>query len=189
MIKYSTGINHTHILRRYDKLPDKLIYHNVNRYASGFSEDVFTIFFTRDSKNHAVMYCTPCEVYRRDMGRVKSLSVEFLYNASKKHMGLGRALMEFAKIYSKQIGCGGRVNLYASKGEAFKEYPHLFYRKCGFNTGLSLCDKKMDKYLRQKVKPEDAEFPTLKMFYPPIKYDEQKTSFFTKCLSLLSFSI
>lgn len=189
MIKYPAVIEQSHILRRYGKLPDKLIYHNVARYSSGFSEDVFTIFFTRDSKNHAVMYCLPSEVYRSDMGRVKSLSVEFLYNASQKHMGLGRELMEFAKVYSNQIGCGGRINLYAAKGMAFNEYPHMFYKKCGFNTGIPLFDKKMAKYLTQKVKPEDAEFPTLKMFYPPIKYEEQKPSVFKRCLNLFSFHI
>lgn len=180
MINYRIGFN------KINKLPDKLIYHKVQTYSTGSSEDVFTIFFTRDCKKQAVMYCVPSEVFRKDLGYVKSLSVEFICNLSKQHMGLGRSLIEFAKNYSRKIGCGGRVNLYAVKGKSYKEYPHMFYHKCGFNTGISLFDNKMTRYIRKKVKPEDAKFPTLQMFYPPIANVEPKPRFYEKIMKLFS---
>lgn len=79
----------------------------------------------------------------------------------KPHSGLGRKMIQLAKTESLRMGCKGNLFLQCYNP---KEYPDVFYRKCGFFTTKLERLKQIDSYIKNKtfLEPLDALLP---MFY------------------------
>lgn len=174
------------ILRpRLKKLPEILIYQTECTYAHSNPEMKFVAFRTDNPKKCAIMYCdsTPQEIYRKDLGFVKSLHISYLNSFIHQGVGLGTALVNIAKFYSKQLGANGFVDLYASSKMSPHRPPHIFYKKLGFNTGNEYIDKKLDKLIAQKKNADEFDFDTEKMYFPAISYTQKtQTPLYKKLL-------
>jgi len=184
MIK-PTNISPYFITRPLKKLPKILIYQTECKYSHNTSEIKFIAFRTDKPKKYAIMYCesAPAQIYRKDLGMVPSLHISYLNSFKHQGLGLGTALINIAKIYSKQIGANGFVDLYASSKMNPHRPPHIFYRKLGFNTGNISIDKRLDKYIKLNKNADEYDFTTEKMYYPPISSGEKaKVSLCTRII-------
>lgn len=155
-------------------LPDKLIYHN-QVYKEGYRLEKFNVFSTNpNSQNHGEMYCFKEHILRPDkQDFVPSLYIDFLYS-TKSGEGFGTALLNFAKNYSKKIGCEGRIHLMASSGLIPQRAPQIFYKKCGLNSADKEINKKLDKFIKKHKNATFKDFTNTPMYYPPIKFRESK---------------
>lgn len=154
-------------VKRYGTLPDKLIYHTVEDYNP--SIDRFIMFSTkRGVNNRVVMICYP-RLIEREGKEVPSLYVWKLFS-NCSGQGFGRAMIDFAKNYSKRLGCNGYVHLFVSSGYTPNRIPHIFYRKCGFSTNNVSIDSKLDKFIRKHKDARYLDFRDMDMFYPPIEH-------------------
>jgi len=169
------------------KVPDHLIFSQTIKYSSGIEEEYFTAVSTKNPKEKAIMYCYPGQVYRRDMGWVKSLYVSYLDSCNNPRKGLGTILLNAAKRYSQQLGLEGRFHVDASSLKQYEYAPHVFYKKYGMNTGRPSIDKKLDLYIQKRKNATGLDFKILTMFYPPIQYDvKDKTPFLKRIMKAIS---
>jgi len=132
-------------------LPDKLIYHS-QVYKHGYKFEKFNIFSTNPNcQNRGEMYCFKEHILRPDkQDFVPSLYIDFLFS-TKSGEGFGTSLLNFAKKYSKEIGCNGRFHLMASSGLLPQKVPHVFYKKCFEN------DKDLRKFGFSKIRGVKTE--------------------------------
>lgn len=152
-------------VKRYGTLPDKLIYHTVEDYNP--SIDRFIMFSTKRGDNRiARMICFPQSIYRDGKMHVPSLYVCKLFAPGG---GFGTAMLNFARVYSKMIGCGGNIHLQASGCYMPQRVPHIFYRKYGMNTSYEAINKKLNKFVEKGKSATYMDFDEIEMYYPPIK--------------------
>lgn len=155
------------------KIPEKLIIHDKWEYFNSYI-DQFRMFSTKkeDFGKLAVMRCFP-EMIKRDLlVDIPSLYVQFL-SSNCSGSGFGTAMLDFAKNYSKKIGCGGRFHLSADVAFMPNRVPHIFYRKYGMNTGIPKIDFKLDKFVKLGKNATYKDFNNIEMYYPPIKSKKQ----------------
>lgn len=150
------------------KFPDKLVTHKYYDYL-GKKIDEFTMFSTKKSEQgkRAIMRCFPEQINRDGMEKVPSLYVLHLFS-NCSGSGFGTAMLDFAKIYSKKIGCKGFFHLTSDTAFTPSRIPHPFYRKYGMNTGNIRIDKKLDKFVRSGKDATYQDFYNVEMYYPPI---------------------
>lgn len=162
---------------RLKKLPDKLIYHAYSGYF-GSKIDNFIMFSTKPSEKNKIclMMCFP-EMIFREGKNVPSLYIQKLISSSKG-LGFGTAMLNFAKRYSKSLGCGGRFHLLSSSAYLPQKSPHVFYKKFGLNTGKPMIDKKLDKFVRKGKNSTYRDFEDITMYYPAIKSKSFLQKFF-----------
>ncbi len=163
------------------KLPENLIFHKTIKLDGGEYEK-FVMFSTKtgDKKGTALMKCFPTLIERDGKKNVPSLYVWFL--KSSEH-GFGTAMLNLARRYSQQVGCGGRFHLSADVGFMPNRIPHIFYRKFGMSTGDPGIDKKLDKFIARGKDATWNDFKTMPMYYPPMASQEQpKRTVFQKIL-------
>ncbi|MCM1338198.1 MAG: hypothetical protein NC191_00830 [Muribaculaceae bacterium] len=162
---------------RQPKIGEYIILAKNHTYKYVKEEVSFQAFLKKNPSVHAVMYCTPEVVYRKDLGWVNSLYVSYLDTLGNCNKGLGTVLLNIASIYSNRLGFGGRFHLDASGLQSPNRVPHIFYRKFGMNTGFECTDKEMDKFVKSGKPATYLDFKSMTMFYPPIKYpNENKIS-------------
>ena len=113
---------------------------------------------------------TEKELITKDQMIVPSLYVDVI-KSFYKNKGYGTQLMNYAKKLSDKLGCEGNIHLIASSEFDPKRAPHMFYRKFGMNTGNYLIDSKIDKFIRKNKKATREDFPSIEMYYPPVKSD------------------
>lgn len=166
------------------KLPDKLIYHS-KIYSHGFKIEKFDMFSTNaNCKARGEMYCFKEEIYRPDTDFVPSLYIDFLFS-THSGKGFGTSLLNFARNYSKQIGCNGRLHLMASSHIIPQKIPHIFYKKYGFNSVDKHTNKELDKFIKKHKTATYKDFMNTQMYYPPIKSKENKfLTFFENLFSI-----
>ena len=89
-------------------------------------------------------------------------------------------MINFAKNYSKQVGCNGYIILKATsiKNESYS--PCIFYRKENFSTLDKKIDKKLDYFIKKKLFATQKDFPSMLMFYPPKEKTNKFREFFLK---------
>ena len=159
-------------------LPSELIY---RRHVDipKHPRDEFTMFSTKDGQIKSFMVCHKLNMPLREDYKGDSLGIDFLfsYEGSK---GYGSKFLDFAKIFSKQIGCNGYIALKADSSLSINKAPHQFYRKNGFTTLDSKFDSKIDKYNRKHLQGSYKDFSSKLMFYPQ---PEAKPTFFDKVLT------
>lgn len=160
-------------LKKYS-LPDKLIYCN-SIYKHGDKFEKFYIFSTNQNcKAHGEMYCFKEHILRPDSNDfVPSLYIDFLFS-TKSGEGFGTSLLNFAKNYSKKIGCEGRIHLMASSGLVPQRAPQVFYKKCGLNSADKTTNKKLDQFIKKHKNATYKDFHNTPMYYPPIKFPESR---------------
>ena len=154
------------------KLPDKLIFlRNVNTVMHPAQKE-FVIFSPKTKNLAGIMRCHESCLDLRPDYKGMSLAVDFIETYTKNR-GYGKALIEFAKRYSKETGCGGYVFLKAVHTFSPMKVPHLFYRKLGFTTLDSETDKLMDKFIKQNKTASAGDFSPMLMFYPKPETQEK----------------
>ncbi|MBE7712465.1 MAG: GNAT family N-acetyltransferase [Cyanobacteria bacterium SIG26] len=153
------------------KLPDRLVYFHTKKQRWGTVEHNFKIISKYSSKLLGEMVCVPSKVYRKDVGEVNSLYIEYLSANKNIGQGVGRDLFNLAKIHSEQVGCGGYIYLESSDRLLPDKAPHTFYRKMGMNTGIKWVDEVLDVYISSGKYLQKGDLPILRMHYPPINVD------------------
>lgn len=155
------------------KLPNVLFYKRPQKNKIASHQTEFIAFSTTGDKNWGELVTDKTSFKFRDDYSGDILAINFI-KSDKKRRGLGSAMIDFAKNYSKQCGCNGYLILRADSGVDKDEIPHLFYRKKGFSTLDKKTDKKLDYYIRHNKSATSKDFSTKIMHYPPIK---EKNSF------------
>ncbi len=138
-------------------------------------------------KTTAQMICFPSVVNRKGQKDIPSLYIWSLIT-SKHDRGFGTAMLDFAKVLSHQLDCGGRFHLSADSGWFPNRVPHIFYRKYGMTTDSEYFDKRLDKFIKKGKNANYLQFCTMDMFYPPIE-KEKSVGFFNKILHILDFDV
>lgn len=116
--------------------------------------------------------------WRDDYTTEPFLLIYFLSSNPRKN-GFGKAMIDFAKNYSKQNGCNGYIMLKATS--IFENTPHLFYRKQNFSTLDAKLDKKMDQFIKANKEATASDFRDMLMHYPP-RIDNSKQNWVQKIL-------
>lgn len=115
--------------------------------------NVYKMFDTTTQKQVGVIETVvhSRKIPTKKSGIESSLFIEYLMT-NIKFQGIGTKLINFAKLESEKMGCGGRIDLVASK--CFTPYmpPHIFYKKLGFKCTNKLMDKYLDFCLKFKKK-------------------------------------
>lgn len=152
------------------ELPKVLIYHQ-----SRICYDKFILFSTNKSEfgKQVIMECTKEFINRDGRKNIPSLYIDNLISNCSGN-GLGTKMLDFAKIYSKKVGCNGYFHLLADGCYNPHRLPHIFYRKYGMNTTNYKIDKKLDKLIKKGKNATYKDFKTEEMYYPPIKHKEIK---------------
>lgn len=169
------------------KITDKIVYNKAQKKYFGQKVDCFVMFSTKksDAGKYALMNCFPEYIERDGMKKVPSLYVQYLFSIPQ-NSGFGTAMLDFARIYSKQIGCGGYIHLSADNAYMPNRVPHPFYKKYGMNTGIPKIDKKIDRFIKKDKDATHNDFKMITMYYPPVKPPESK---FRKFLNKLFKSV
>ena len=124
-------------------------------------------FFNTNNNKIGTLVCHKSERKLRPNYNDSVLAIDFL-EVTQKNQGYGTKILEFAKEYSKQIGCNGFLTLKADVSYMHERIPHIFYRKFGFSSFDKSIDKKLDKFIQQKKDATLKDFPCLLMHYPPM---------------------
>ena len=116
-----------------------------------------------------VRYFFPFQSYYPTKKPYKSFYVEYI-GTNFSGFGYGTKLINLAKKESERLGCGGRVNLLASRVYDPKRPPHVFYKKCGFTSNNKFMNYILDKYTGE-LQSDNIEFlyDNLKMYLPIAK--------------------
>ena len=136
----------------------------------------FVAFTTKGKENYGELLVHKMDYFHRPDGYEGPYLAIDLIKTQTKNQGLGKEMIEFAKNYSKTIGCKGNIILKAVADFTPERLPHLFYRKQGFSTYNKKNDKQMDKLLKANIPATMHDFPVMIMFYP----QEERTSWFEK---------
>ena len=164
---------------RFDKIPEKLIYLRQINYAANPSQEEFVIFAPHAKDISGRMVCHKSNLRLRPDYKGTSLAIDYL-TVFEPEKGFGRALINFAKNYSKKIGCNGYVFLMADGSYTPSRVPHVFYRKCGFTTLDKKLDKGLDKCIKKNKPANWNIFHNELMFYSPLK--TEKTDIYKRIL-------
>lgn len=169
------------------KLPECLFLHQYTDYANA-RVDKFTLIPT--NKKHfgkwVIMKCFPEYIERDGKNNIPSLYIwRLISNCSGN--GFGTQMLNFARNYSKRLGCNGYLHLSADGCYTPNRIPHIFYRKYGMSTQSTYIDKRIDKFIKKGKNATYRDFNTMDMFYPPIEHPKNKfEKFMTKVLKTLS---
>ena len=167
MIKPILGLKYPPVNRINKALPEKLIF--INNKGYGFHSA--KIFEIKTPSNKCNMHFIESRDFQPNDNK-KTLYIALLISEPRK-IGLGKDLLNFAKIYSKQIGCEGRISLTAEKLYKYSEAPHTFYKKNGMNTGFPEIDAKLDEFVKEGKIGTKEDFPSIDMYYPPIEFADK----------------
>ena len=140
------------------KLPDKLIWQSISKEDENIHE---YRMFTTSAKRlmTASMTC-----YKTKYDVPPALVILKLISKSPNN-GLGSAMLKYAEVLSKRIGCEGRLKLRASSMFTPNRIPHIFYRKYGFTTDNPEIDKKLDKFIKKGADATYKDIPDMLMYY------------------------
>lgn len=156
------------------KIPDVLISHQYFNYCN-IPINHFILSPTKKSEFGKIVIMDCIDTYIKRDGKVNIPSLyiwKLISNCSGS--GYGSKMLDFARIYSKKIGCNGYINLTADGCYNPHRLPHIFYRKYGMSTESSKIDKKLDKFIKKGKNATYKDFKTEEMYYPPIKHPESK---------------
>ena len=171
---------------RIEKLPDKLIYLRQSFNNMNPPQQEFVIFKPNSKKISGLMVCHKSNVQLRPDYNGPSLAIDYLCSFEQEK-GFGKALITFAKNYSKRLGCDGHIFLKADGSFTPNRVPHLFYRKCGFSTLDKKKDKLLDKFIRKNRPANWKQFASDLMFYPAMK--SKNSIFFDKLIKIFKRKI
>lgn len=157
-------------------LPEKLIYHSKIRYVNTnlVADDFFMFSTKKNDKNFAEMVCYPKKIKRGDLGQVPSLYIKKLCASGN---GYGSAMLDFARVHSKNVGCNGNLHLISSGYFKPNRVPHIFYKKYGMNSDNAIVNKKLDKFINVGESATYHDFKDICMYYPPIKFQKLSDKF------------
>ncbi len=156
------------------KLPDKLIYlRNINTAMHPPVEE-YVIFSPKSGKIGGIMHCHKMSFKIRPDFDGYPLGID-LIRTEKSGEGFGKALINFAKNYSKQIGSEGQICLKAVTSLSPFKIPHIFYRKQGFTTLDEENDKAMDHFIKKNKSATFKDFSSVLMYYPDTNTKTKET--------------
>lgn len=165
-------------------LPEFLFYKR-NVHNLMFSKQLeFVAFSTKNSKNYGEILVRKSTVQHREDYAGPILAID-LIKSKNINQGLGTAMINFAKNYSKQNGCNGYLILRADASLSPDRVPQIFYRKQGFSTFDDKTDTKMDEFIKNKSDATSEDFIVDIMHYPPLK-EKKKLSFCEKMRRILN---
>ncbi len=151
---------------------DKVVYHLATgkNVVTGELRDRFVMISTnKDCDATAIMECTKEIISRDGMTQVPSLFINRILSGTSG-LGFGTAFLDFAREFSKKVGCLGNIHLSPNSGYKPNRIPHIFYWKYGMNTNDATVNRKLAKFVNQG---KDATYLDFKdgvmMYYPPIK--------------------
>lgn len=163
-------------------IPKVLFYKRLCKSYMSPPQTEFVAFSTAGDKNFGELVVHKSKLIFRNDYQGDTLAIDFI-QSQKKHNGLGSSMIEFAKNYSKRIGCNGYLVLKADSTLDKKEVPHIFYRKMGFTTFDKKIDKKLDSFIKSKTSATSKDFSSQLMFYPMKKKKNIIRQFITKFLN------
>jgi hypothetical protein len=153
-------------------IPDKLVFSSKIEVANCHI-DKFVLISTKHKGEKALMRCYPESIMTPKGEFIKSLYVWTL-DSSKSGLGLGSALLNFAKIHSKRLGLGGHLHLISTSEKTPERVPHIFYKKFGMNTDDIYINHKLDKFIKEGKTATSNDFSSVAMYYPPINLEPSK---------------
>lgn len=162
------------------ELPAVLFYRNPIESLNRPRQEVYTAISTNGDKNWGILVLHKSKMQHREDYNGCTLAIDYI-ESKNKHKGLGKAMIEFAKKYSKQNGCNGYIVLRADSSINKNQVPHIFYRKQNFTTLDKKIDEKIDLFIKNKQDGTSKDFSTQIMHFPP----PQKQSFINKIKLLL----
>jgi len=160
------------------KLPAKLISSISYKNDNGAKIYKFTMFPTNNKeKGLTTLRCFPVNLSVKNTNSViPSLYISYLYS-TVKDKGFGTAILNFAKVFSKKLSCGGNLYLYAATGNSPNRIPHIFYRKYGMTSNDARIDKKLDKFIKRKKDAKHTDFNSMPMYYFANRPADKKQKF------------
>ena len=161
------------------KIPDVLFYKRPKNSIMKPPQEEFVAFSTKGDKNWGELIIHKTNLILRDDYNGDTLAIDFI-ESKNKHNGLGKAMINFAKNYSKQVGCNGYIILKATSIKNEEDVPHIFYKKENFSTLDKKIDKKLDYFIKKKLFAKPKDFPSMLMFYPPKEKTNKFREFFLK---------
>ena len=129
---------------------DKFIYHvaTSKNIVTGELRDRFIMISTNKNCDvTALMECTKEYISRDGFERVPSLFINNLL-PSRKGCGFGTAFLDFAREYSKKLGCLGNIHLSPNSAYDPHRIPHVFYKKYGMNNKDEAVNYKLYKFVK-----------------------------------------
>ena len=166
-----------------EKLPEVLFYKRPASSVMKPPQDEFVAFSTKGDMNYCEMLVHKSSMQNRQDYSGKTLAIDFI-KSKEKRKGLGTAMLDFAKNYSKKNGCNGYLVLRAESSIDKSHVPHIFYRKQEFTTLDKKLDKKLDMFIRKNKDATSDDFATTLMYYPA---PQQKPSFLERLKEFLTF--
>ena len=167
------------------RLPKEFLFKS-SVYVGEYSRDEVSL--VSEGKIKSFMVCHKLNFKLRDDYDGDTLGIDFLLS-NDKGKGYGTKLLNYAKNYSKQLGCNGYICLKADSTLSYYKAPHQFYRKNGFTTLDKVIDKKLDKFNKEGLQGSYLDFRPKLMFFPPQR-EIQNLSIWDKfvnfCNNLLS---
>ena len=151
--------------------------HSVNKVMHP-NQHVFEFYSNIDKNKLGTLVCHKSELKIRPDYDGMVLAIDFI-ETRNKNQGWGTRILEFAKKYSKQIGCNGFMTLKADGSYTPKRIPHIFYRKFGFSTLESNTDKELDRFIKKGENATIKDFPCLLMHFPA---QDKKPTFLERIL-------
>ena len=159
---------------RLKKIPDVLISHQYfNYYDAPISRFILSPTKKSEFGRLVIMDCIDTKINRDGIRDVPCLYIWKLISNCSGH-GYGSKMLDFARSYSKKIGCNGYISLTSDGCYNPHRLPHIFYRKYGMSTESRKIDKKLDKFIAKGKNATYKDFKTEEMFYPPIKHPKSK---------------
>ena len=166
------------------KLPKVLFYKQPLKSIMRPPQEVFIAFSTTGDKNYGVLVLHKSTMLHRDDYAGTSLAIDYIESKNKRS-GLGKAMIDFAKNYSKCNDCNGYIVLRADNSIDKSCVPHVFYRKQEFTTLDRKIDKKLDSFIKDNKSATSDYFSTQLMYYPA----QQKHSFVKKCIDTITLKL
>lgn len=154
--------------KKIEQLPETLIYKSLKNGYSTKNTNTFVIFSTKNPDIKTTMVCRKNLICRDNKKNIPSLYIAKLISNPMQN-GLGRKMLNFAKLHSKRCGCNGFFHLDADVGFQPNHIPHIFYRKMGMNTKDALINAKLDRWIKKRKNATYKDFPNIKMYYPPVE--------------------
>ena len=164
-------------------LPEVLFYKRRINKSLGLKKLEYVAFSTKRPKIWGELILDKLTTQYREDYTGPTLAID-LIKSKKTNQGLGTAMINFAKNYSKQNDCNGYLILRADASLSPQRVPQIFYRKQGFSTLDKKTDAKMDKFIKNGSNATIKDFVVNIMHYPP-KQDKQRLSLLEKFQKML----
>ena len=159
----------------------------------------YLIYFDRKKDNYTLLssssgqilgkmnarpeYIFDKHTYYPNLRGYSSLYIGSLKSEIRRH-GIGRTLINFAKLESVRRGCEGRIHLIAKNVTKEQDNPPIVaYRKMGFDSQYRWAIANADRYIKTGIEQSTMSNTSIPMYLPVKNYCAKFNKYCTKLFS------